>query len=470
MSNKTITLLSLAAATLVSVTAIPTYYSNPKEPFSEQEVKAIQAFWNQPGRHTVNFLQDAATEGIYAPRQTPAGSIWLLDYFRARGNAGKVVPGQTPETLNDRQKEWDAWIEARYSWDEYNAALESFRQNQQLTRQTLTPPALKPAADPGPIPADLRDLAGEPPAFVTAATPRQYTTNFGDFTHRAADNVPIRRKYAYYRFSEGIMDAGTAIRPRLKELKPLFTKAGLDESTFRIFSVVSSLEGGFESVNTYDTGYVSVGFIQFASLKGGAGSLGQVLLTMKQQFPGDFQRHFRKFGLDVTPTGELVALNLESGEPKIGPDANTEIINNRRYASAFVRAGTLSEPFRVAQIKTAMDLYFPANDIVTFKLNGKSTSARIKDFILTEAGMATFMDRKVNTGKYGDLIQILEDISSSYGITTVKDLAKLEWQITRAMIWRKDYTDAQYELSKPRDLGLTPSRGGAKRTIPPQTS
>ncbi|ARU39650.1 hypothetical protein CCB80_00210 [Armatimonadetes bacterium Uphvl-Ar1] len=213
---------------------------------------------------------------------------------------------------------------------------------------------------------------------------------------------------------------------------------------------------------------MSVGFIQFASLKGGSGSLGQVLLSMKTQFPGDFQNHFRKYGLDVTPKGELVALNLETGEVKIGPDANTEIITNRRYPSVFVRAGVLSEPFRIAQIKTAMDQYYPANDTVTFNFQGKPATARIKDFILTEAGMATFMDRKVNTGKYGDLITILENISYSYDIKSIRDLAKLEYQIIRAMKWRDDYLEPKFELSKPRDLGLTPSRGGSGRNIPPR--
>jgi hypothetical protein len=468
MSSLTPKITALALASIVTITAVPSFFSPQTTLFTEQEISSIKKFWSQSGRHVVTFLPGSEINGPYAPRQTPDGSTWLLNYFRARGNAGKVVPGKTPEALNDRQKQWDAWIEGRYSWDEYTAALEAYTKNKEETNGSAPAPTLKPAADPGPIPADLLELAADPPRFVTAVTPRQYRTDFGDYIHTANDNVPIRRKYAYYRFSEGVMDPGTPIRPRLNQLRPLFTKAGLDDSAFRIFSAVSSLEGGFESVNTYDTGFVSVGFIQFASLKGGSGSLGQVLLSMKTQFPGDFQNHFRKYGLDVTPKGELVALNLETGEPKIGPDANTEIITNRRYPSVFVRAGVMSEPFRIAQIKTAMDQYYPANDTVTFNFQGKPTTARIKDFILTEAGMATFMDRKVNTGKYGDLVTILENIAYSYDIKSIRDLAKLEYQIIRAMKWRDDCLEPKFELSKPRDLGLTPSRGGSGRNIPPR--
>ena len=463
----------IATAVCSAALTIPRY--QPETYFSPEETQSIQKFWSESKRHVVTFLPEADLNGPYAARQTPEGSKWLYDYFKARGNAGKIIPGTTPDALNDRQKEWDVWIESQYTWDEWQAKLYSWEMNQRETGRSLTPPTPpnnQLPSQPAPIPTDLLKLAGEPPKFVTAVTPRYYKTDFGDFIHAAADNTPIRRKYAYYRFAEGIMDGGEPMKGNIDKIKPLFAKAGISDSQMRVMGAVSLLEGGFDSINTYDTGYVSVGFIQFASLSGGAGSLGQVMLNMKNSHPDAFNKDFRRFGLDVTPEGALVALNLETGEAKIGPDANTEIINNRRYASLFVRAGRLSEPFKLAQIRVAVDAYYPADDTIIVNIGGAPQTARIKDFIRTEAGMATLMDRKVNTGKYGDFVQICETYAADYGIQQVRDLAKLEYQITRAMKYRKDYMTPEYALSKPRDLGLIPSRGGNRTggTPPPKKS
>lgn len=454
-------------ATCFGVAAITVNLAPQSETlFTKEEIAQVKKFWSEPNRHVVSFLPDSDINGPYQARLTPEGSTWLLKYFKAKGSGGKIVPTETPSSNSERHKIWDAWIDAEYNWDEWQATVRSWDLNQRATGRRLpdpVPPTGTRPPQPEPIPADLKQLVGEPPKFVDAVTPRLFKTSFPDFIHAAPDNTKVRRKFAYYRFSEGIMDVGTPIRPQLEKLAPLFQKAGVDESKLRIFSAVSSLEGGFDSVNTYDTGYVSVGFIQFASLGGGTGSLGQVMLDMKLKSPADFQTHFRQFGLDVTSKGELAAINLESGKIKIGAEANTEIINNRRYASAFVRAGKFCEAFKLAQIRVAMDQYYPGEDTITVTLNGIPQSGKIKEFIHTEAGLATLMDRKVNTGKYGDLISILENMAADYGVTSLREFAKLEYQITRAMIWRKDYTAPEYILSKPRDLGLTKSRGGTGR-------
>ncbi|MFY7807506.1 MAG: hypothetical protein ACOVSV_00815, partial [Fimbriimonadaceae bacterium] len=82
-----------------------------------------------------------------------------------------------------------------------------------------------------------------------------------------------------------------------------------------------------------------VGLIQFATLKEGGHSLGQVMLRMKQEDPEEFRTHFRKFGLDVTDNGLLMAADLESGATRIGPEANQQIIEDKQLIAAFQRAG-----------------------------------------------------------------------------------------------------------------------------------
>jgi len=46
----------------------------------------------------------------------------------------------------------------------------------------------------------------------------------------------------------------------------------------KVFTILSTLEGKFDAINTYDAGYISAGFIQFISGKAGSGSLQKVLL------------------------------------------------------------------------------------------------------------------------------------------------------------------------------------------------
>jgi len=89
----------------------------------------------------------------------------------------------------------------------------------------------------------------------------------------------------------------------------LFRLAGVEPKVANVMKAVSALEGGFESINTYDTGFVSVGFIQFASLKAGAGSLGVMMLRYKTADSSDFDRDFRQFGVDVTSSGQLAVLD-----------------------------------------------------------------------------------------------------------------------------------------------------------------
>ncbi len=69
------------------------------------------------------------------------------------------------------------------------------------------------------------------------------------------------------------------------------------------------MEGGFESVNTYDTGWVSIGFIQFITGERGTGSLMEVLACLKKDNPEEYDRYFRRFGIDFDDRGILVVVD-----------------------------------------------------------------------------------------------------------------------------------------------------------------
>lgn len=415
---------------------------------------AVVAFWNQSGRYSVDFADESSP---YQPRQTPEGSTWLLSFSKKlSGTNGKVIPGQYSSTQTAQQKKWSDWVEAKYAFDEAVATADSLVKNKAVgvNSSSQTP---KPT-NPGPAPADLVQALGEPPAFVLPFLVRTHTVAFEDQTIALTDNTKVRRKYQYFRFNSGVMHPGERMSGKtLDDLKPMFAKLGVDDRKLRVMSAVSLLEGGFDSLNTYDTGYVSVGFIQFACLANGSGSLGQVLLNMKTDNPAAFNRDFHRYGLEVTPGGDLVTLDLASGEELSGPQAAQQIIKDVRLAAVFKRAGEKSDAFREAQVKTAIEQYYPEDVPITVQVGAKTYTGTIKTIIKSEAGMATLMDRIVNTGKIGDLEKAVAGLMVSYNLASLDQVADLELELVQAMRYRKDYlTDTT--LSQPKPSSRTRTR------------
>jgi hypothetical protein len=249
-----------------------------------------------------------------------------------------------------------------------------------------------------------------------------------------------------------------------EELDSLFADAGIAESAQRVMTAVSGMEGGFDSVNTYDTGYVSVGLIQFACLSKGAGSLSQVLLREKNEDAGAFQTDFRQYGISVSESGVLLAADLDGSTVSEGPAAARKIVEDKRLISVFKHAGQTSRAFRIAQLRVAKDMYYPAEDLVTVDIGGQSLTGKVGDFIRSEAGMATIMDRKVVTGKIDALGAALSRMGAECQCQSVDDLADHELEIMAAVRYRHDFAQ-DLELSQPgvgaaRDGSLTSRHGG----------
>jgi hypothetical protein len=435
--------------------------------FSGEEQLQIIAYWNADDRYVVSCPPEALAKGPWQVRLTPEGSQWLWNYNKARG-LGKVNPtidagAQTPE-----QVAYERWIDAKVSFDRYVAARVAAERNSEFL-QREAPTEITPAPDPGPIPPGLLRLAGEAPAMAAAVQPLLHTVTFHDGMRLTfTDNPTMRPRYAYYRFPEGVMSGGTSVKKMpAGELDEMFRRAGITPSEQRIMKAVSLLEGGFDSVNTYDTGFVSVGFIQFACLSGGAGSLGQVMATQKRADPMSFDRDFRSFGIDVTPDGRLVAFDTASGIEYQGPEAAALIIKDKRLIAVFQRAGRISTPFRVAQLRVAKERYYPADDVVVVNVGGNSLRCRVGDIVRSEAGLATLMDRKVNTGKLDPFPAVLARCVAAYGLDSIYQAAGFEQDLVAAVKWRKDYL-ADTGLSQPRaTVSIPVSRAGKRPETPP---
>lgn len=443
----------------------------PPRLFSDEEVRNVMSYWAEPGRYRVEAPPGVIKTGPLQVRLSPAASQWLWNYNKARG-IGKTPPTETPPPLTPDEKEWEKWIDAKVAHDRWEAAKRCSELNSAITGKRVVFDEIQnpEPAHPGPIPASLFALAGDPPPFATTVVPLSHVVRFDEKTRMTnQDNTPMRPRYAYYRFPQGVMHSGKRIRERpKKELDSLFGDADVTKSEQKVLAAVSMLEGGFESVNTYDTGFVSVGFIQFACLKDGAGSLGQVLRRYKNSSPKEFQKDFRAFGLDVTEEGSLVAIDPATGAELKGADAAKKIIDDKRLIAVFQRAGERSRDFRVAQIAVAKALYYPGSDEVKITVGGRELTGKVSDFVNSEAALATLLDRKVNTGKLEPLADVLSYCAEQCAAKSLKDLSKYERDIAAMLKYRKDYL-ADDSLTQPgpsllakRDYEEILSRRGAR--------
>ena len=437
----------VALLTLGLVSISPAQVARPL--FEDGERHEIVRYWAEPGRYRAEAPADAAKRGIWQVRLTPAGSVWLWNLTK-----GKKVP---PTQVALAKPGWEAWIAAKVRHDRW----EALRAARAANRDRLGKDLPKPDADtpvdepplPGAMPASLQSEMGPAPTMAEAVAPLAHKVAFDDgLTLTYQDNPRLGSpRYAYYRFPAGVMSVGEAVRKMPADaLDGLFQTAGIDEGPARVMRAVSILEGGFDSVNTYDTGFVSVGFIQFASLKEGGGSLGAVLRNFKNANPLDFAKDFHRFGVDVDEAGRLVVVDPASGAVATGAEANARIIQDKRLIAVFGRAGKGSDGFRAAQVRAAKAIYWPSEDRVNVVLNGVSTPVRVGDLVASEAGLATLFDRKVNTGKVEALGEVASRVAAAQGCTCVEDLAKYEKTLVGLVRYRKDYLDDP-SLSQPAD-------------------
>ena len=217
----------------------------------------------------------------------------------------------------------------------------------------------------------------------------------------------------------------------------------------RIAKAVSRLEGGFDSVNTYDTGFVSIGFIQFITGSEGKGSLLEVLRQEKTDQPAQFASDFHQFGVDVDADGVLVVTDPLTGAELTGADAVQKTIADKRLTAVWQRAGKKSMAFRVAQIKVAKSHYWPADDPFTITVNGQTITGKVSDVIKSEAGFATLFDRKVNRGSIAPFADALTKVMIAHSLTSVADATPYEREIIQACKYRTDFL-ADRTLSQPK--------------------
>lgn len=448
--------------------------------FTSRERETIRSLWRQPNRYKTVRLPTRANI-------TPEGSVWM--------KAFRALPA------NPR---WSEWLRRRLAQNRIAASSDDAGGNSNA---------------PEPPSADLLDALPEPPlpaTFYERVTPTRHTIRFTETENDAnpfiyEDNVSFGDRADYfpsYRSRDGVRAFGKRIRDyseaEKRTLTNLLEDIGLTDTERRVLLAVSALEGGFEAVNTYDTGGVSIGLIQFTTGFDGSGSLVAVLQRAKADAPNDFERHFRRFGVDVGKGGEasnglLCVVDPATGEERSRSEAVRAIIRDKRLTAVFERAGRLGF-WRVAQIQVAKSRYYPARDTLQIRVRRliqkddanenrdvvrmtffgdsldveEQVASAIEDYgqnrgeegdtrlrieenawsapLLTifrsEAGLATLMDRKVQVGNLRLVATMAAKILREKRLSKLEDLARCERELIALVRNRADFLQDR-TLSQP---------------------
>lgn len=408
--------------------------------WTEAERQAVVTYWSAPGRYKIEPAADIGSRvNITVP-----GSLWWAALNQA-------MTQQTKETA----AAWLAWATARLTRERGEV-------DDRLANATAPPPTEATGT-----PADIKAAVSEPPALYESTKPQRYTVAFAPadatlpFVY--VDNIDFTRRKPYmpaYRSANGVVQYGKRVKDytgeEQKARESLFVSVGGTESQRRVLQAVSALEGGFEAVNTYDTGWVSIGFIQFITARNGDGSLAAVLARHKADDPADFAQTFHRFGIDVLPDTILAVVDPQTGQEKRASEAVQTVINDKRLTAVFERAGS-RDGFRRAQIRVARERYWPGDDLVSVMPNGNPNApappaplvCKASDIVKSEAGMATLMDRKVNRGNIRLINQVAADLMRRYNLTRLEDLAEHERELVSAMKYRHDFL-SDSTLSQPK--------------------
>lgn len=362
--------------------------------FSAEEGTQIHDRWSSEGGLTV---KDSNKQ-----KETTAYFAWRA---KARAAIGKVKKS-AGKARADELTAWLTTFEAHEQWG--------------LRR----PQGQQEPAAPGPLPEELQAL-GEPPSPAFRIQNDYDVKLPGEQEHITYRDYPVSPSYQYLLDPSGVAHSGTKVGKR-SNIDSLLAQAGIsDPVAQKVMKKVSTEEGGFEAVNTYDTGYVSVGFIQFISGKAGNGSLADVLRRMKASDPAQFATYFHSLGIDVDSKG-VVVVDPASGQVLRGEAAVSKIMADKRLTAVFQHAGDESSSFQVAQLQQAHQTYYMANKRFEIKVASLTDSsnpagATVKYFYGKNAEKEA---RKAAGKDPKKVVQMVSSISGTYGDVLASEAGK----------------------------------------------
>jgi hypothetical protein len=380
----------------------------PKPPiYSAEDAQKVADRWKNEGALVTSETKEEIETVAYTrwrERLRAAIDQIVVDAIRGKGRTLELEGIAEPISVIEQDLAgWSAWVA------EFEAHERFVLRNPGGAAKPGAPP------DPGPPPGEL--VAAKDPAGKDVGAPpspsfrivRKHTVTIPGRTEPITYTEAVRKggvspDYKYLTNETGLGRMGTPLIKRT-DMNDLFDAAGITDVAQRKALVkVPAKEGGFEAVNTYDTGFVSVGAIQFTTREAGTGSLIDVLRAAKLANEDEFATYFRDLGIDVDDQG-LGVVDPGSASVLRGKDAVRKIMDDPRLTAVFQHAGERWRTYQVAQLKEAIRSYWLADQAVKVKytLGRKKPKAieldgRFSDVLRSEAGKIALMDTAVQKG------------------------------------------------------------------------
>lgn len=278
-----------------------------------------------------------------------------------------------------------------------------------------SPPSPKPTPQPTPQPSGGGGAAANYLAarqeFVLEATQdagfRRYTLRVRLLSGNTVaasmrDNLTMSRHMVY---ANGVSYAGQS---HMALDLPTIQSVGLTPKQAVALRYVSTHEGGFDAINSFDKAIFSYGFIQFAGAAAVGASLNRVMASMKANAPTLFNRIFQRVGID-SASGQTTVRN-ETGATLTGDNAWLYIQRNLPLYGAFIQAGFEPQLIR-EQLRMANELY--VQPALNFKLDLNVAGIRIvvprlRDILTSEAALTIVIALSINQGN-GGMSRIVAD-------------------------------------------------------------
>ncbi len=380
-----------------------------------------------PGNAPSPSPPSASSPPVTSPPSSSSSATTLISYTVARG-----------DTLSSIARRFNVTVDALRRQNNLKSNNLRVGQTLRIPVPSTTPPPNVPTP-PSPQPA--------PPA-VNLTSPGNYLSARQRFELRIIPDVGFRRfeltvpllngtavvarmrdnftQSIHMRYPEGILYPGQSTIDLPNER---VASVGLTRRQASALEFVSTHEGKYDAINSYDSAIFSYGCIQFVGAAAPGGSLNRLLMSMKRFAPTRFAQVFEQVGIDTDGTTTTVL--DENGRRWAGDDAWLYIQRNIPLYGAFIQAGF--EPDLVLeQLRAANELYVQPTLNLRLQINIGGitlTVPRLGDLILSEGLLTALIAIAINrgTGAMGRLVsEVMAILAQDMGIRTVEGLYQID--------------------------------------------
>lgn len=239
---------------------------------------------------------------------------------------------------------------------------------------------------------EIKQEVENDPMEAGTFTRNRYTITVGDTTVRLHDHVEAYATIIDKGLEGSATRSATTGSKTVDEL--VDADATISASNKAILKLVSSFEGKFSSVNTWDIADVTWGFIQWTTGQGGKGSLIDTLLACKAQSPDAFRARLSRYGIDVEKSRGIV-LTLPDGTVKTGKEAAKHIQVDPTLTAILSASGEDPE-FKVAQLRHANDKV--GKEVLRSKITIAGKTVKLGEILTSELAVGGAFNRAVHAG------------------------------------------------------------------------